>query len=95
MTSNVSVEVEKKENVLKIPSIAVQTTEEGPMVLTGTQEKPRIIPVQTGLDDGKAIEIVSGLLEGETVLVKQTAGLKKKSAGGSPFMPSRGRGGKK
>lgn len=96
MTSNVSVEVDKKENVLKIPSIAVQTTEDGSMVLTGTEEKPRAIPVQTGLDDGKTIEIVSGLLEGEDVLIKQSASLKKKTSGGSPFMPARGgRGGRK
>lgn len=94
MTSNVSVEVEKKENVIRIPSIAVQTTDEGQMVLTGTEEKPRSIPVETGLDDGKFIEIRNGLLEGENVLVKQSASLKKKSASGSPFMPSR-RGGKK
>ncbi|MES2529113.1 MAG: HlyD family efflux transporter periplasmic adaptor subunit [Bdellovibrionota bacterium] len=93
MTSNVNVEVEKKENVLKIPSIAVQTTEEGPMVLTGTEKKPSMIPIQTGLDDGKFIEVTGGILEGEEVLVKQSASLKKKSAGGSPFMPTRPRGG--
>ena len=92
MTSNVSVEVEKKENVIRIPSIAVQTTEEGQMVLTGTEEKPRGIPVETGLDDGKFIEIRNGLLEGEDVLVKQSASLKKKSGSGSPFMPNRPRG---
>lgn len=93
MTSNVSVEVEKKENVIRIPSIAVQTTEEGQMVLTGTEEKPRGILVETGLDDGKFIEIRNGLLEGEYVLVKQSASLKKNSGSGSPFMPNRPRGG--
>lgn len=93
MTSNVSVEVTNKENVLKIPSIAVQTTEDGPMVLTGNDEKPNAIPVQTGLDDGRFIEIESGILEGEEVLVKQSSSLKKKSKGGSPFMPTRPRGG--
>jgi hypothetical protein len=76
--------------------MAIQAGEEGPEVLTGTPEKPRLIPVQTGLDNGKAIEIVSGLVEGDSVLLKQAATLKKKTKSGSPFMPSRGgRGGGK
>ncbi len=93
MTSNVNVEVEKKENVLKIPSIAVQSTEEGQMVLTGKEKSPNMIPIQTGLDDGKYVEVTGGILEGEEVLVKQSASLKKKTSGGSPFMPTRPRGG--
>jgi macrolide-specific efflux system membrane fusion protein len=95
MTSNVSIEVVSKDNVLLIPTIAVQSTEEGTMVLTGSDEKLRAVPVVTGLDDGRKVEIVSGLLEGEEVLVKQAGSLKKKSKSGSPFMPTRGRGGKR
>lgn len=93
MTSNVSVEVERKEGVLMVPSIAVVTSEEGSMVLTGSEEKPRTVPVETGLDDGRRVEIRSGLLENDQVLVKQSASLKKKSSSGSPFMPGgRGKG---
>lgn len=92
MTSNVTVVVQKKENVLKIPSVAVQSSEEGSFVLVGGDKKPRRVPVETGLDDGKFVEIVSGPLEGEDVLVKQSTALKKRS-GGSPFMPTRPRGG--
>lgn len=89
MTSNVDVEVAKKENVILIPSIAVQTTEDGAVVYTGNEEKPATVSVTTGLDDGKKIEIISGLIDSDHVLVKQSAGLKKKSTSGSPFMPNR------
>jgi macrolide-specific efflux system membrane fusion protein len=94
MTSNVSVEVERKDNVLRVPSMAIQSTEDGDMVLTGTPKEPRGVIVQTGLDDGKNVEIVSGLLENDEVLVKQSGSLKKKKAGGSPFMPTGPRGGR-
>lgn len=94
MTSNVDVEVARKDNVMMIPSIAIQTTEDGSVVLTGNEEKPSAVPVTTGLDDGRKIEIVSGLSDSDHVLVKQSAGLKKKSTSGSPFMPNRPGGGK-
>lgn len=55
----------------------------------------RIHPVQveTGLTDGSKIEILSGLNEGDTIVVSQTAEITSMpeqpaaNAGGSPFMP--------
>jgi hypothetical protein len=53
--------------------------------------------IQTGLSDGKKIEVVSGLEEGATVLLPEFK-MGEKKAGGSPFSPlggnrSGGRGG--
>lgn len=93
MTSNVSIEVARKENVLRVPVVAVENTDEGSLVLTGDEKKPQGVPVKIGLDDGKFIEVLEGILENEDVLVKQSTSLKKKGTSGSPFMPGRGGGG--
>ncbi|HEX5035962.1 MAG TPA: efflux RND transporter periplasmic adaptor subunit [bacterium] len=93
MTANVNFLVDSKPDVLLIPSEAVKKREGKAIVLVKQgRGKPEERTVTTGLNDGKRTEIVSGLKEGETILIVQF-----KAAGGqnaSPFSPmGRPRGG--
>lgn len=94
MTSNVSIEVARKENVLLLPLTAIIMDQEGSRVrIKQNEDKSSVIPVETGSDDGKQIEIASGLSDNDIVLVEET---EKKFGGkksGSPFMPTGPRGG--
>lgn len=95
MTSNVNIEVSRKENILKLPMTAVISDQEGTRVRIKNGDKSSLVPVETGSDDGKSIEIVSGLSDQDIVLVEEkekTFGGKKS---GSPFMPSRPGGGRR
>ena len=85
MTSNVNVEVARLDNVLKLPLSALIQDEEGSMVLVPHGEKQRAIPVETGMDDGKLVEITSGLNENDQVLIKVNNGKSKKSSASSPI----------
>lgn len=91
MTSNVSVEVKRKENVLIIPMSTLITDEDGSMVLIQNGEKRTTMPVKTGMDDGKFIEIVEGLNEGDIVLLKDSSLKGKKGKSSNPLFPGGGR----
>ncbi len=96
MTANVSIEVSRKENILMLPLTAIIMDQEGSRVrLKQNAEKSSVIPIETGSDDGKNTEIVSGVSDNDIVLVEET---EKKFGGkksGSPFMPTGPRGGGK
>lgn len=73
MTANVDIIAVSKDDVLSVPIGAV-SREKGKQFVTvvkedGTEEKREI---QAGINDGENIEIISGLTEGETVLVKMS-----------------------
>jgi len=55
------------------------------------------VPVTTGLDDKTAVQVISGLKEGDEVITGYKKLLKKEAAQAtkSPFMPSRGGGGRR
>lgn len=94
MTATVSIEVSKKENILVLPLTAIMMDQQGPMARIKNADKHSVIPIETGSDNGKMVEIVSGLQEGDVVLVEETIkSFKGKS--GSPLFPSRGRKGKR
>lgn len=93
MTANVVFQVAEKPGVLVLPSEAVQQRGERSIVLLAgakASDKPTPQPVETGLTDGKMTEIVSGLKEGDRVMVKTfSAGqVAQPNAGANPFMPS-------
>ena len=98
MTANVTLIVAEKKDVLVVPAEAV-TREKGSssVLVPGPSKKARGKPVEieTGLTDGKRYEVVSGLQEGDSVLI---ASLSMKGAASSgeqqvnPLMPSRPRG---
>lgn len=95
MTANVTFHVAAKRDILILPAEAVQQQEDGTssVRLPNPEKKgrPRRQTVETGLTDGKKIEILSGLKEGDEVLVASFR-LPSSSAGGSsPFTPFGGR----
>lgn len=89
MTANVLFLVGKKENVVVVPSEAVQFGENGSFVhVPGQNGKPEKRNVTVGLSNGKETEIVDGLNEGETVLIRTVRFDQKAQSGGSnPFSP--------
>lgn len=91
MTANVTFIVADKTEILTLPVEAVKQGDSGDYVLLPSADhskKPRRTRVETGVTDGKKIEIVSGLDENEPVLVPSFAWPKASGGGGSsPFSP--------
>lgn len=92
MTANATFVVDERRGVLLLPVEAVKIQDQRSTVLQPAgrnSEKPATKEISTGLSDGKEIEIVSGLSEGETVLVPQVdLGKSSGGSGGSnPFSP--------
>jgi macrolide-specific efflux system membrane fusion protein len=93
MTANVVFKTAHKEGILLLPSESVQQEEGRSTVLvpsTDPKGQPQTVTVQTGMTDGKQIEITSGLKEGDQVLLSGfSAGQLEAPQGGSnPFMPT-------
>lgn len=97
MTANVTFEIDSKTDVLLVPAEALKTEKGESSVKVGAEnEEPAERKVKTGTTDGKNIEVVSGLTEGEIVLVPRfKGGDGKKDRGGSPFNPMGGGGRKR
>lgn len=68
MTANVNFYVNSKPNVLVLPSYAIKT-KDGHSTVMVDESDPHEVDVQIGATDGKKTEIVSGLKEGDEVLV--------------------------
>jgi len=67
MTANVEFLVDKKENVLLIPRSALSEAGEKKLVFM-MDDEPKPKEIQTGITDGKVIEIIHGLQEGDEIL---------------------------
>lgn len=98
MSATVSIAEKTKENALLIPIEALKKTTEGSYVFVsqGAGKKPVEQKVELGISDEKNVEIISGLTEQDTILVKSqrytpSTGPK---GGTNPLMPFRSRGGK-
>lgn len=94
MTANVTLEVDRRENVLRLPAAALRfkpklagpaaPVRPGPpgarlVYLLEGQGDIRPVPVRTGIGDGSLVELVAGdLKEGDQVVVEQ-AGVAKKT----------------
>jgi macrolide-specific efflux system membrane fusion protein len=79
-----------KENVLLVPAEAVHKDDEETYVLVKKegQSNPVKQPVKLGISDDRNIEVISGLTENETVVVKNKKFvLPKSDIGNSPFTP--------
>ena len=94
MTSTVEIQVASKENVIALPMTAIITDKQGSSVKVRQGKEIKQIPVTTGVDDGKMIEITSGLMENEIVLTEDTAKTFGGKKNGSPFMPTGPKGGR-
>ena len=72
MTATVSFVLATKENVLQIPSHALRDKDGQKAVLVpDAKDAPREQAVEIGLSDGRQTEILSGLVEGDKLLVPQ------------------------
>ncbi|TXH27783.1 MAG: HlyD family efflux transporter periplasmic adaptor subunit [Elusimicrobia bacterium] len=70
MTANLTFRVAEKENALVLPVSAVKGLGETATVrVPGPGREPEERTVRTGLSDGKRVEILEGLTEGDRVLV--------------------------
>ncbi|MDQ7093405.1 efflux RND transporter periplasmic adaptor subunit [Desulfosporosinus sp. PR] len=71
MSANVTIIVAEKQNVLTVPSSAIHTngSQETVSLLSSGSSVPVVRTVQTGLDDGKNVEVVQGLEEGDKVVI--------------------------
>lgn len=94
MTVNVSFVVQAKVDVLWLPAEALRTRDGRTQVLVPAAQSdaaPAETYIETGLSDGRRVEVVTGLAEGSVVLVPRLA--KPAAAGGrsNPLNPYRRR----
>jgi len=90
MTANVSFDSVSVSNVLVLPSAAVRTREGNSYVLVAPPDKkakPVEKEVKLGLSDGKRVQVVSGVSEGDVVLVSEPTFTDSASQGSNPFSP--------
>jgi len=72
MTANLTIVVGRRGNALLVPAMAVQQGEEGNVVMVQDSPEGPVMTtqVQVGLSDGMYVEIMSGLIEGDRVIVE-------------------------
>ena len=72
MSAEADIIIDKRSNVLLVPDRAIEEDNEGnPVVKVMVNEQIQERPVDIGISDGYQTEIVSGLNEGETVVVER------------------------
>ncbi|MBR1375973.1 MAG: efflux RND transporter periplasmic adaptor subunit [Cardiobacteriaceae bacterium] len=70
MTATVSIEIASSDDALTVPLTAIKNLREGQKgVLVFENGKPQMRRIETGIEDGVRIEVMSGLKEGEAVIV--------------------------
>ena len=102
MSANVNIIQESKENILLVPLEAVKRgkNKEGSFVFIsqGKNKKPEKREVQLGISDENNVEVVSGVAENDTLIIKTkkaTPSSKGPQSKTNPFMPSGGGGGRR
>jgi HlyD family secretion protein len=76
MSVDVEILVEGKDDILIVPASAVKSDSQGKYVLFGSdaaQSESKKVRVETGISDDTMVEIVSGLKEGDRILLGQSA----------------------
>jgi macrolide-specific efflux system membrane fusion protein len=93
MTANVVFNTNEKKGILLVPSEAVQQDGTHSYVLVPSTDpkakgEPQTVTVQTGITDGKQVEVLSGLKEGDRVLMSGFSAdqLEAPQTGSNPFM---------
>lgn len=72
MTSTIIITAEKKENALLLPYEAIIKRGDQSFVLLKSETgKPRMQKIDTGINNGKQIEIISGITEEDTVITPE------------------------
>jgi macrolide-specific efflux system membrane fusion protein len=88
MTANISFIVRKKEKALLVPASAVRDKDGVKQVLVpATEEGGRDTwqDVKTGIENDTSVEIVSGLNEGDTILIRQARYTPQQALANSPL----------
>lgn len=90
MTATTNIRVAERRNALTVPIDAVKPSAHGNTVTVmtqGPQGKPQfqVVPVKTGISDGEKTEILSGLKEGDTVVLAGEVPGMSQSQGGPHF----------
>ncbi len=69
MSANIDVTISKKKDILLLPATVIKERKGKKFVLLKTESgEPEIREIQTGIEDGKNVEIVSGVEESDLVL---------------------------
>jgi macrolide-specific efflux system membrane fusion protein len=91
MTANVEFLLDGKTDALLLPTEAVRSADGKSLVLLPDEKgaRPKRSEVVTGLTDGKNIEILEGLKEGDKVLIAVFSAASAGKAQANPFMPGR------
>lgn len=95
MTANVEIIEDTREDVLILPLEAVERGKDTTVVGIRTRGlRPERREVKLGLSDDRNVEVLSGVSEGDTVIIEKVKSSlpKKSSTGSNPFMPNRGGG---
>jgi macrolide-specific efflux system membrane fusion protein len=88
MTATVTFLITVKDDVLQVPAHALHDDDGHKSVLVpGANGVPREQAVETGLSDGRQTEILSGLNEGDRVLIAQAKRDNKRAGSASPLSP--------
>lgn len=93
MTANLAVEVDRRDNVLLLPTRAVRTQGTQKIVTVEYKGQDIQVPVGTGLTNDTQVEITNGLQAGDVVLLNQTTTTPRGGGGGAQFFFAGGRGG--
>lgn len=93
MTANVTFQISLHENVLTVPTAAVKAQDGRSSVLVrdASAKEPVEKEFEAGLSDGKKTEVLSGLSEGDVILMPEFH-MNKKTKASSPFGPQGPRG---
>ncbi|HBY99216.1 MAG TPA: hypothetical protein DEP84_35605, partial [Chloroflexi bacterium] len=73
MTANVNIVVQQRDNILMVPNRAIHTQGRQRFVTVLFEGRQIQVPVQTGLSNDTNTEIVSGLKEGDEVIISGTS----------------------
>lgn len=93
MTANVVFRLATRNGVVLVPSDAIRTSDGRAVVLVPGAKgaAPQEREVQTGLSDGKRVEIIAGVNEGDTLLAARFAVPKRDNSTSNPLNPMRRR----
>jgi len=72
MSATIDIEIEGRKNVLILPNNAITEKDEKKFVIMVKGEEKKEVEIETGYSDGVNTEIVSGLKEGDKVIVQET-----------------------
>ena len=70
MAANVDITSQRKDNIMMLPNRAFETVGRRQYVTVKQGDNTRKVEVETGLSNSTDTEVISGLTEGQTVLLK-------------------------